>query len=130
MDHTEDMMDQGVSGALPPAAGLSPSVEPVPVSPPDGASIPNAVTQADRDAAADWATSVMIFTKAERDAMREGLVDQATLVRAFARHRTTSQANLIEALQLADALLRGANMNRALAEKKITAALTEAEGRS
>lgn len=35
-------MSKDIQGVAADAAGLSPSVEPVPVSPPDGASIPNA----------------------------------------------------------------------------------------
>lgn len=34
-----------MTGVPPSGSGLSPSVEPVPVSPPDGASIPNAVRE-------------------------------------------------------------------------------------
>jgi hypothetical protein len=38
-------------------------------------------------------------------------------------------AALVDALQLADAMLRGANMNGALVEKKVAAALAAWEGR-
>lgn len=40
----------------------------------------------------------------------------------LARHRG-STAGVVEALKLADALLRGANMNRAFVERKVSAAL-------
>lgn len=49
------------------------------------------------------------------------------LRQAFAAHRIASQAELVEALELADAALRGANMNMNVVERKVAAALRAKE---
>lgn len=47
------------------------------------------------------------------------------IVQAFTRHRDVSVAEALEALALANAALRGANMNMRVVERKVTAALAK-----
>lgn len=69
------------------------------------------------------------------DLIRAGKADHHCTVQAFARHRLAhslpSQADageIVEALRLADALLRGANMDRIFVERKVSEALAKVGG--
>lgn len=74
------------------------------------------ITQADRDSAASyWGNDN----------------PPVELRQAFARHRIAAEegkAELVEALELADAALRGANMDIRFVEKKVNAALARVRG--
>lgn len=63
------------------------------------------VTQADRDAAADWCVSQPFPSKqAEAPMIRAGEYDHHSLVQAFARHRLASTSNSAAEERLAEAL--------------------------
>jgi len=57
------------------------------------------VTQADREAAAEFAESIATRSKSERAEILRGDADLDCYVQAFAAHRTAAVAELAEALQ-------------------------------
>ena len=88
------------------------------------------ITQADRDAAAAYYYSAGGFPKIANE-IREGKKDGWFRVQAFALHRIAAEegkAELVEALELADAALRGANMDIRFVEKKVSATLARVRG--
>ena len=65
---------------------------------------PPSVTQADREAAADFITALTGDIVGRAGAFRKGECDDYTEVQAFARHRTTAEA--ASAARVADAIVR------------------------
>ena len=57
------------------------------------------ITQADREAAANWMVDGEGLVEKYRDHIRSGKWDSTGIVQAFAAHRTAAVAELVEALE-------------------------------
>jgi len=64
------------------------------------------ITQADREAAAEFAESIATRSKSERAEILRGDADLDCYVQAFAAHRTAAVAELVEAAQVFSLIVR------------------------
>jgi hypothetical protein len=69
-----------------------------------------------------------VFAELVLDQHAAELEREAALMRARMERLQAERAEMVEALKLADGLLSGANMNAAVVERKVRAAIAKAEG--